>query len=562
MNHENNEQQESISRRSKAIRATRHIVADRSKLRLGRAGDSLMSPETLITILSFAVAIYALLPLERALDLKIKFAWYDILVVISATILVLYILYLPVLQKLGWTITLGPWRWGFNASLTTFTIILAVLGWVVVRLRFGGLSRRRIHSFSRLATQLLYQRKNGELAEMLNRYLPQLMKIYENRYRVVRLRNWLLPPTWKALMHRGKKIKERPAIVRYIAPLARLLPAYEGSRDSARQTVHRILLSDNFVKTIAASYPYQAMDILNYDIRESEGFQDKWFQFSLDDPNSVVYTEIEHNQLMSMGVYHRYQYQPENRCLFSYFGDVRNAERLKLYRAIGDYLCAEYGRRRRSPTTDRFNQPLDRYAETEIWRCPAYAVLRLFDYMISESLYQGIPWHMWLHYLQTFADKIVINLSPHDDVNLEAEFPTPYHYQLYEIVDLLCQWTTSAQDLPDFDSDEARDRAIPMQSVIALGQVINAMLLATSLEDQFTSYMVEVVVGRADDWRSVQKLEPYRQTLITNLAKGGRDWGVPAAWPGILRQHVAMADVVRYHQTQRDINNALDEHWQ
>jgi len=521
-----------------------------------------MSPETLITILSFAVAIYALLPLERALDLKVKFAWYDFAVVLAALLVVLYILYLPVLEDQGWALELGRWRWGFDASLTTFSIIFVSAAWVVLRLHFGGLRRKRIDAFSRLATGLLQQRKNGELAEMLKRYLPQLMKIYNNQYVVIRLRNWLAPPTWRALMHRRDKTKGRSKIMRYAAEkVAMLLPTYEKTRDSARQTVRRILLSDHFVETVAAEYPYLAMDVLSHELHVSEGFQDMWFRFSLEDSNSVLYAEIEHNQWMHTGAYHRYQYHPENRCLFFYFGDVRTAERLKLYRSIGNALCAEYGKRRRNPDTDRFNQPLDRYSDTEIWRCPAYAVLRLFDYMISESLHQGIDHHMWLHYLDTFVEKIIVNLSPRDDVNLDDEFPTPYHYQLYEIVDLLGKWIASAQDLPEYDSEKDRDRAIPMQSVIALGRVMNRLLLASALERKFVSYMVEVVVGRVDDWRNEPILVPYREALITTLARGGRDWGVPDTWPDLLRQQVATADVVRYHWTQKEINDALDEHW-
>lgn len=521
-----------------------------------------MSPETLITILSFAVAIYALLPLERVLDLKVKLAWYDAVVVLLAMVFVLYILYQPVLQELGWTFELGPWRWGFDASLTTFTIIVFALAWVVARLRFGGLRRQRIQSFSRLATDLLYKRKSGELAELIKRYLPQLMKIYENRYRRVRLRLWLTPPTWVTLAQRTSQADDWPKVIRSSARLlSRLLPTFERSRDSARETVHRILLSDNFVETVATAYPYLAIDVLKYDVRESAGFQEKWFRFVLDDPNSVIFAEISRNQSMQMGSYHRYQYNPQNRCLFFYFGDVRNAERLALYKSIGEYLCVEYGRRRRNPESDRFNQPLDRYNDSDIWNCPAYAVIRLFDYMVSESLYQGIPWHMWLHYLPIFADKIVVNICPRDDVDLKSEFPTPYHYQLYEIIDVLCKWIASAQDMPEYKSEGDRERAIPMQSVVALCRVMNTILLTPALDAKFLSYMVEVVVGRMDDWRSEPALAPYRNRLIGDLAKGGRDWGVPETWPEILKQHVAAADVVRYHQTQREMVRKLHEHW-
>ena len=521
-----------------------------------------MSPETLITILSFAVAIYALLPLERVLDLKIKFAWYDLMVVATAIALVLYILYQPVLQTFGFVLDLGPWRWGFDASLTTFSIIVGALLWVFLRLRFGGLRRQRIQSFSRLATDLLHKRKTGELAELLRRYLPELMTIYENNYVFVRLRHWLAPSTWQRFVQRQHPSIGWPKPVRIFArALSRLLPTHERSRDCARETVHRILLSDPFVETVATAYPYLAMDVLKYDVREAAGFQEKWFRCVLDDRHSILFAEIRRNQTNRPGAYHRYDYDPENRCLWFYFHDVRTAERLRLYKSIGDYLCADYGKRRRNPDSDRFNQPLDRYHDVGIWQCPAYAVIRLFDYMVTEALHQGIPWHMWLHYLPIFADKIVLNLDPREDVDLQSEFPTPYHYQLYEIVDVLCKWIASGQDAPEYQDEQAIERAIPMQSVIALGRVMNTVLLTPTLAGRLASDTVESVVRRVDDWRSEPRLEVYRTALIETLAKGGRNHGVPDHWPAILRQHLEDVDVIRYHRTQEAIAAAIDAHW-
>lgn len=518
-----------------------------------------MSPETLITILSFAIAIYALMPRERVLDLKIKLAWYDWCVLFGSIVVVHYIFYFPQLNAYGLTFNLGTWRWGFDPSTTTYTIIFGTALWLGARLRFGGLRRRRIGAFSELATNLLHRRKYGELAELLERYLPQLMKIYNNGFIVSRIRDWLSPPTWLALT---KARKRRPKALRVIGHgLGAILPRFERSQNAARQVVRRIILFDPFVEELARAYPYQSLEILRHDLQEMEGFQEKLFRALLDDRFSVLYAEITHNQSMQMPAYHRYEYRPANALLWFYFNDVRVAEKLHAYKAFGDYLTAAYNMRLRNPQNDRFNQPLDRYADSEIWRCPAYAVLRLFDYMISESLYQGVSWHMWLHYLQTFSEKIVQNLSPSEDVNFEAEFPTPYHYQLYEIVTSFCEWTASATDLPDYESAQVRDRAIPMQSITALARTLNVIVLAPNLDHRFKAYMLEVALGRADDWRNNDKLEPYRAALVSNVAAGGRDWGVPTGWADTLRSLLRSFDHARHHRIVADMHQALDERW-
>lgn len=511
-----------------------------------------MSPESLITVVSFAIAVYALLPPERSLDLKIKFAWYDRLLVLCSVVVLHYMVYLPVLRENGLALNLGPWRWGFTPELTTYSILAATALWVWFRARYGSLGRRRISAFSELATKMLHQRKNGELAELLGRHRRQLMKIYHNRYALPRLRNWLAPSRWDRF---ARSRKERPKLLRVMGSMiAILLPKYEGTRDRARETVRRIVLSNHFVDEVSSSYPYLGIDLLGSDLRESEGFQKKWLTGLLNDPDSVLYREIEDNQTSHGSDRHRYAFSPDNAILSYYFVDIEIAERHKLYRPIGDYLSQLLDTRFRQPEGDRFNEPLDRYPDLETWRCPAYAVIRLFDFMISEAAYQGVHWHMWLHYCSSFVDKIERNLSPGNDVNPRDEFPTPYHYLLYEIIISLCEWIAIAADLSRADRVAIDDRRVPMQSVVALSRVMNTIVLSKKLEDDFSTYMLEVVVGRADEWQEDSKMLPYYSALLNRLTRGGRDYGVPEEWPDRLLSLMCGIDHAKYHRTKEKLD--------
>ena len=110
-----------------------------------------MSPESLITIISLALAVYALLPADRLLDLKIKLAWFDGLVILLGALVILYILYFPVFSSLGLAFDLGTWSWGFTPDLTGFTVFAIVVFWLAIRLQFGRLGRRRVKAFSGLS---------------------------------------------------------------------------------------------------------------------------------------------------------------------------------------------------------------------------------------------------------------------------------------------------------------------------------------------------------------------------------------------------------------------------
>jgi hypothetical protein len=120
--------------------------------------------------------------------------------------------------------------------------------------------------------------------------------------------------------------------------------------------------------------------------------------------------------------------------------DAARAQELAIYKPFGDYGLRKLAGLRSEPAADRYNSPLGFYAERDKWACPLYAVIRFFDIMVLEALHQDIQWHMWLYYYPHFVKDILFNLAPHDSVELEREWPTPYHYLLYEIISNLCTW--------------------------------------------------------------------------------------------------------------------------
>jgi hypothetical protein len=88
-----------------------------------------------LTVLAILVAGYTLLAEEKRIDLKLRFSWTDKSVIGFLVSILLYTIYLPVLNAIDLALPL-KWLWGFDEKLTAFTAIVAVL--LYLALKLGG----------------------------------------------------------------------------------------------------------------------------------------------------------------------------------------------------------------------------------------------------------------------------------------------------------------------------------------------------------------------------------------------------------------------------------------
>jgi hypothetical protein len=491
-----------------------------------------MRAETLLTLLGLIIAAYALLPSERRLDLSIRIRTLDWIIIISAVLLLHYILLYPVLDSLGLTVPLGPWRWGFTPETTSYLVVVAATLVVFVRASRAPLTRRKSETFRRLAEQLLHKGRYSEVLYLLERHAVSLARVSQNKYLLPRLKDLLDPPPWlvhlNALKGQERRSWHPPDWLRPVAPF---IPDYRGTQAAAADALHRLLLNETLVSELASEAPYLGPQLLDLDIAQRMDFQHLWLSALLDDRRSVLYFEIEHNQNLSAG--HRYFYPISNRILHFYFADVQKAETLELYRPIGEYLLTDLDGKAPKHHLNRYNQSLGPFHDTERWRDSTHAVLRLFDFMISESLYQGIQWHMWLHYLPSFVDRFIRNLAPATNVRDTDEWPTPYHYFLYECVSMLRDWIRALRDIPKGSPHVALEKAdlfpenanIGKSSVLVLGTVCRKIFETPKVSIQFQTYCLEIALRTLKDLQDVSHLAGYSRLLLTSLANGGSQFG-------------------------------------
>jgi len=86
-----------------------------------------------------------------------------------------------------------------------------------------------------------------------------------------------------------------------------------------------------------------------------------------------------------------------------------NVEQFRLYKPIRDFVERHLDELQQHPEQDFYNRKPGNVYDEERDRWSVYMGIRFFDIMITQALYQGIEWHMWLYYFPPFVERMVRN---------------------------------------------------------------------------------------------------------------------------------------------------------
>jgi hypothetical protein len=259
--------------------------------------------------------------------------------------------------------------------------------------------------------------------------------------------------------------------------------------------------------------------------------------------HSVLYEETAQNQNAISE--HRYEFTPLNPVLWYLFGDPFRADALAIYKPVGDFVIAELTRWRHAPQEDPNRKPLMDFSEKGKWQSPIYIGLRLFDYWISESLYRGSHWHGWLMYWADCVEIIVGNMADLEGVDHTREFPTPYHYLLYEIFAMIEGWIKASARIDQtlqsvqIDTLDMKPGSIAKSAIISLGRCLRQVLESPNVTVDFKAYILEIVLHQYENVVARQDLRKLYEMAVLN---GGDKYGPVVEYFAALQQTLPAVD--------------------
>jgi hypothetical protein len=488
----------------------------------------------LITFLGLAVAVFAVLPKYRKLDLRIRLNRIDLGLLASVLLTLIYILYLPVLRELQLDFDLGPWLWGFNREIFTNTVLLLSVIYFAVRLKATKLSRANIVKANDLFEQLLFDRKYDELVELLDRHIDAIIRVQSSDS----IRNELSKPLSPGLnLERffSGNVEPEGRLSKFKSELAEKLTHEDQPSEVAEVLLLRLFKNEALIQRIAYNKPYLGIRIIQQDLLKwtKEEFINRYFSELIDDRASIYYFELNHTQtLHGMS---RYEISKSSKLLHYLFNNIKIAESLEIYRPVGEKICNLL--ETNPAIIQRYNEPLGRFYDVERQKCPIDNSFHFFNLMIIESLFQGVHWHMWLFYFDSFSKSIIGSMKQAKDVDLSSEWPTPFHYLLYQVVDHLIQWLDAVQYLecealnakvnekPDSDSS-----SIPQSAAICLGRVVWQIFDSRFITDEFKTYILEKVLRFISEHQQIESMIKLCKLLENTVIQRGNNYKLDNAY--------------------------------
>lgn len=527
-----------------------------------------MTLDGVLTLAALLVAVYAILPRSRTLELRLLLSTFEWLVIGVAAAGIFYFEFFSFFASIGFIPHLGLMqRYGLSPQSISFLIVFFASTVLFFEVRTKKLSPNRSEAFRDLLEELISEKKHPEVIFLFERHLDRLIKLLradfamqrikraiahldENKVDLDRLALVLTDPT--ELNHSDYKYWGLANMRRIVASMSKIIPGNERSQEAAASTIRTVLLSSELTRYIAINRPYLAFRILEYQLFEEEEFLDSYIRELLVNRGGTLYFEIKNNENLERR--HLYRIPKENRILGYFLADPKVAERLGVYKPVGDFFLEELERLGKAPDLDPYNDDSQDFLEREAWASSLFISIRFFDIMLSRALYSNVAWHMWLYYLPPAIELMAENYHPRIGIDLSREWPTKYHYLIYASVNVLVDLVGALPDIPSnqeniqLESTAAihENGNIPKSSILALGDCLCTILSSEKLTDQFKKYLLGIVLRLYLQLRGTHP--HYAKALLLSVKSGGPEIGCPDdAYRQKLHQFWTTADKIHFN---------------
>ena len=239
------------------------------------------------------------------------------------------------------------------------------------------------------------------------------------------------------------------------------------------------------------------------------------------------------------------------------------SESLGVYKPVGDKILLLLTEDEQ--IVQRSNSSFGSFYETERENNVIECGLHFFEIMIVEAMHQKLTWHMWLYYFPSFSKCILEKLDPTPDVDLDREWPTPYHYYLYRLADINFDWIDEFQNVEGCEeisfnhiSLQHDNGSILKSAILSVGQIIWQIIETNKVDDKFKRYCLEITLRKMRNFKEVDALKSSYQVLIRSVLFNGF---LDKKEPSVLNKYKALLDQIDHVLVleNEDFTNLLDE---
>lgn len=489
-----------------------------------------MDTNSLLTIFSILIAVYALLDKSQKLRLKFNFRTLDVLILSIAFILIHLLIFFNLDLVCNSTLVekLDP-------DLASYSIFLLSGIWVFVRLNNLKLPPSKIFSFEELIKQLLSEKKYQQALDLLEDFIEDVNRIYNWDYFFRRHQKALKDNYPLRLGHVFSKeglaestnTTNREKFKNWIIKtVSTFIPTFEEKSDSAGIILRIITNNQPLISKIVSTKPYLGLKFFEVESFYRKEFFTKYFSELYKQDNSILFSELRNNQNTSG---FSYAIESENKLLVKLFSEEMLSEKIGVWFPLGEEVIKELNQRYLE-TEDEYNLDMGDFYDRGKFESRLYMIIFFFNLMVTKALQHNVTWHMWLSYYTNFTELICQNINPNPNTyERDAEFPTRYHYLLYELINKQCGWIRAIESLPeDQNNIQLQSPAIthengniPKAAIMSLVNTLYNIIKSDNIEERFKCYIAGVVFRNYLELTATTEHPRYVELFRSAIAQGG-----------------------------------------
>jgi len=515
----------------------------------------------ILAFFGLLIAAYSLLAKHEKLFIRLRLSFIDkILIPVFIVIIFLSIIISDyfrdydkeiIYHNLKFDLYL-KFKLSFLISASAFLLLLMIIVYTFTKINLNRLKKRNLKLFTNLIKELLNRREYPTLISLINDEYKRLIKFSNKISWFICIKDKLLfffrlkydfeltPEDVDRLneyfKETGENFKEKEysrkekvklflnnnkicnEFRHYVGKFIRKFTheVRDRGQEGSRYLLNLLLTNRDFVSELIEIRPELGLKMFEKEFLFYHDYIDIFFYELIKNNKSILYYEVKNNQNLSF--FHRYRLQEENLFMKFLFKDCRVAQRLEIYRGVGNYV-KNYLEDLNKEEFDPYNYGYENFDDKK-WESPIFVAIKLFDIMVSEAIYQGIRWHMWLFYFRIFTEEILNNFKAIPEVWEEYhEWNSKYAYLLYAMVSTLIDWIEIIKDerfsykveLKNDDSHH-ENASVIKSCIICLIEVLDLISRSEKVPYKFKQYLTDMVFKLFFD-------------LKTSSSKGTRRYG-------------------------------------
>ena len=151
-----------------------------------------MNLDSLVAVAGLMLAVYAILPEHRRLELKLHIGKTDVVLVGLGFILVVYLQFYKTFRALGLTVDIDLSKWSIDAQKASFLVLLGTASAIISKQLLVhylvGFPLSRTISMRDLIQNLLFEERYSEVCSLLDKYVGRIYAISKGDLWILKVR--------------------------------------------------------------------------------------------------------------------------------------------------------------------------------------------------------------------------------------------------------------------------------------------------------------------------------------------------------------------------------------